>query len=259
VRPVLSIRSIPVLSLLAILSPLQAAAGTPAASVVTPSSGVVIDSTPPPTAVTTQPAQRADAALPAAATRPAAEVADAPTSRPAAAEHAPPTLLRRGTAIPRESAAPASPWYRSSLVALAAIIGLIVLVSYAVRRYMPGVRALGGSAVRVLQRTPLSSKQSLALVQIGQRLVLIGITPERISSLAVIEDAEECARLRARAGTARVAGDADFGAALSREADKFERAPVEAGLPRAESTRRLQDTQGQLEGMLQKLKGLRVG
>ena len=217
-------------------------------AIVTPSSGITIDTDPSP-------------ANPLLPTETDVSQAAADKRAPLTAVLTPPrtrsTTLKRPSPSPDENAPPGRPWYRSSLIGLAVVLGLILLVSRVLRRYVPAVRALGGEGLRVVQRTPLSSKQSVALVQVGQRMVLIGITPDHVSSLAVIDDPEECARLRARTTAAGKAGS-NFEAVLSQEADKFDRAPVEAAIDNADGSRQLRDTRGHLEGILKKLKEMQV-
>ena len=48
-------------------------------------------------------------------------------------------------------------------------------------------------------RLPLGPRQSLCLVRVGPRLVLVGLTGERISALDVIDDGDVTARLVAEA------------------------------------------------------------
>ena len=225
----------------------------PTPSVTTPSSGVAIDTDPSPPAVSSPEAGDAPRAVSGPGTSPSAASGPEPQRSP---------ILKRPSAPPERGAPLRRPWYRSGLAGLAGVLGLVFLVSYVLRRYVPAVRALGGGALNVVQRTPLSPKQSIALVRVGRRMVLIGITPDQISSLAIIDDPEECAHLQARAGkdTGRVG--ADFETALSREADKFGRSAtgaLEAPIGPSDGADRLRDTKGHLQGMLKKLKGMQVG
>lgn len=217
--------------------------------VATPSSGVTIDTDSPPVP---SPSSAEGTALPAAEEQRAQSTAGSPPERVPAA------LLKRSNAPPGAGALRGPPWYRSSLVVLAVVLGIILAVSYVVRRYVPAVRTLGDGALKVVQRMPLSSKQSIALVQVGRRMVLIGITPDRVSSLSVIDDPEECAHLRARVCKDAKKPGADFDVLLSAEAGKFERQPLEAALNQSESSTRLRETRGHLEGMLKKLEEMRV-
>ncbi|MCP4593134.1 MAG: FliO/MopB family protein [bacterium] len=215
-----------------------------APNLATPSSGVPIDTTSLPP--DSPPADRSESAQ---AVESGSSSADAPDN---SAERQ--VLRRRAASSPKVTSSVQTPWYRSSLVALGAVLGLILLVSYAARRYVPTVRAMSGGALKVTQRIPLSSKQSLALVQLGQRLVLVGVTPDRISTLSVVDDPEECARMRAAsAGTSRTEAG-DFEDALSRESGKFARAPLEAPVDSSETPKHLQETKGHLEGVLKRLR-----
>lgn len=213
----------------------------PAPSVATPSSGVTIDTDP---ARAASPTNNAEQRVPVETT---IEV------KP---KHSP--VLKRATASAVMAPSADRPWYRNGLVGLAAVLGLILLVSYLLRRYVPAVRALGGGALKVVQRTPLSSKQSIVLVQVGRRMVLIGVTPDRINSLSVIDDPEEFAYLQARVGKDAQTPGQDFDNVLSAEADKFDREPLEAVISRSDNSKRLCDTKGHLEGMLKKLKGMQA-
>ena len=79
---------------------------------------------------------------------------------------------------------------------LLVVLGLIFFAALAVRKFMPrGMRASGGSAINILARQHLSSKQSLCLVQVGRRVVLVGVTGEQMSALSEITDREELADL----------------------------------------------------------------
>ncbi|MCK4658345.1 MAG: flagellar biosynthetic protein FliO [Phycisphaerae bacterium] len=216
-------------------------------SVATPSSGIMIDTT---TVREVPPA-------------PKQSTGDKQTTQPASGtglQQIRSTVLKRSTPTPTAgaSATRKRPWYRNSLLVLTSVLGLILLVSYVARRYVPAVRALGGGALRVMQRTPLSSKQSLALIQVGRRMVLIGITPDQISTLSVIDDPEECAHLRVSTNTGAKTADSNFDKVLSAEADKFDRQPLETAIAPTDGSQRLQDAKGHLEGMLRKLKKMQV-
>lgn len=80
-----------------------------------------------------------------------------------------------------------APWYTNGFLSLAVVIVLIGVIAWVVKRLAPRTR-LGGSAVRILGRTYLSPKQSLALVRVGNRVALIGITPDHISHVMAVDD-----------------------------------------------------------------------
>jgi len=79
---------------------------------------------------------------------------------------------------------------------LALVLGGIGLVFWAVRKYVPGVRKMTGSrAVEVLARTYLSPRQSVNIVRLGRRILVVGQTTDRLSSLATITDPDEVSEL----------------------------------------------------------------
>jgi flagellar biogenesis protein FliO len=84
----------------------------------------------------------------------------------------------------------------SVLWPLLAVLATIVVLTMAVRKYFPRMNRLrGGSAVNVLATQYLSSKQSLSLVRLGRRVVLLGVTPDRISAVAEVCEPEEVAEI----------------------------------------------------------------
>lgn len=79
---------------------------------------------------------------------------------------------------------------------LGIVLGLIFFCVLAVRRWMPRAsRWGGGQGIKVLSRHYLSGKQSLCLLRLGRRLVLVGITPDRVSTLVEIADPDEVAEV----------------------------------------------------------------
>jgi len=96
------------------------------------------------------------------------------------------------------------------LVVLALIGGAVFLF----RKFMPRSNRLGGGgAICVLSSHYLSSKQSLCLVRLGRRVVLVGVTPERISAVMEISDPVEMAEIVA---TVERKKDGSFTSALAR-------------------------------------------
>lgn len=86
-----------------------------------------------------------------------------------------------------------SVWDSLPLLVVLILIGGVALV---VKRSMPARRMLGGGGVlSVLARLPVSTKQSLILVKMGRQLVLLGVSPDNISSLSVVSDPEQVAAM----------------------------------------------------------------
>jgi flagellar protein FliO/FliZ len=79
---------------------------------------------------------------------------------------------------------------------LALVLGGIVLLFWAARKFLPGMRRLtGNKAVEILARTYLSPRQSINIVKLGRRILVIGQTADGLSSLASITDAEEVSEI----------------------------------------------------------------
>lgn len=94
-------------------------------------------------------------------------------------------------------------WLRS-VGSLIAVVGLIVLLAWGYRVVMTARGAglmSGGRAglVEVVSRTALSPRHSACLVRIGRRLVLIGVSAERLTPLDVISDPEQVSSLLGQA------------------------------------------------------------
>ena len=101
-----------------------------------------------------------------------------------------PIKRRADTDRPRafkQNAAAGVQWYRNGFVALGAVLLLIAIVAWGIKRFGPKAQ-LGGSAIRILSRSHLSPKQSLALIRVSDRVMLVGITPDRISHLTTFDD-----------------------------------------------------------------------
>jgi len=114
-------------------------------------------------------------------------------------------ILRRSGARPPAKAKGAEPLspdgvFETSVFEMAwPMLVVLVVISacvYAFKRWVPRAsRPGGGDAVKILARHYLSGKQSLCLVRTGRRVLLVGITPERINTLSEMTDAEEVAAL----------------------------------------------------------------
>ncbi|MEE9293422.1 MAG: flagellar biosynthetic protein FliO [Phycisphaerae bacterium] len=140
---------------------------------------------------------------------------------------------------------------------LAVIAGAGILA----RRFLTRSQAGGADLVRVLSRTYLSPKQSVALVQLGGRFAFLGVTPDRISTLRIVEDAEEAGALRSELRVRRLNADrAGFDELLTAEAHGFKSAGrVDEHLEPALQTgpgrsAQMSKTRDELKGLLDKLR-----
>jgi flagellar biogenesis protein FliO len=153
-----------------------------------------------------------------------------------------------------------TPWYRTGLGALGIVLALIAVAVYAVRRWVPAARITDGGALRVIARAGLSPKHGLALIQVGRRLVLIGISGDRMTGLSEVTDPDEVAELLAQpaAGGRRQSSEL-FGDLLRQEARSYVRPgrsqPKDAD-PQETSVAR---TQKSLTDLLSRLRSVNVG
>jgi flagellar protein FliO/FliZ len=79
---------------------------------------------------------------------------------------------------------------------LAIVVGLFLVCAWLVRRSGPKPTSpLPREAVAVLGRTPLAGSHSAHLVQLGNKLVLVSISPDGVSPLAEVTEPHEVHRL----------------------------------------------------------------
>lgn len=75
---------------------------------------------------------------------------------------------------------------------LAIVLGLFFLVVWISRRALPKASAsLPADVLEILGRSPLAGRHHLQLLRLGQRLLLISVTPDRAQTLAEISAPEE--------------------------------------------------------------------
>ena len=86
--------------------------------------------------------------------------------------------------------------WAQTILALAAVIGLIFLARYLLRRVGSSSPALGGGGpIRVLARANLSPKERLLLVRMGGRVLLLGSAPGGLTTLSEVTDPDEVSEL----------------------------------------------------------------
>ncbi|MCH7814685.1 MAG: flagellar biosynthetic protein FliO [Planctomycetes bacterium] len=190
-----------------------------------------------------------------------AESADAQGEHPAPVEGdavLPPPTAKRQDSRPDGGRSDGVPWYRSGLMSLVVVLGLIGAVAVVVRRLVPSVRNMSSGAIEIIGRHTLAPKQSIALVRVGRRLLLVGITAEQINRLCEIDDAAEVSDLLGRIpGRERSDGTEDFEHLLDGSAadlrDSLEGLdrPIE---PACGGSQHLHRAKGRLQGLLSRLK-----
>jgi flagellar biosynthetic protein FliO len=144
-------------------------------------------------------------------------------------------------------------------VALLIVLAAIYLCKWLMRRIM-GLPSASSSEqlVKVLSRTNISPKQSVVVLQVGQRVLVVADSGQQMSTLCEITDAEE---IRAFTG-GPVPAKAPFESVLRREmsrqdGDEDSDAPA-ASEPQAEAITGggLSPTRREVHSLLEKVRGL---
>lgn len=81
-------------------------------------------------------------------------------------------------------------WF-SWLLSFIGVIGLIFLLFYAFKKLNKRVSVASGSKLRVLDRVNLGRDGMLLVVSVTGKLMLIGVTPQRVEKLCDLEQTEE--------------------------------------------------------------------
>ncbi len=158
-----------------------------------------------------------------------------------------------GDRVGGEGATRATPWYRNGFGALAIVLVLIVAVYWLVRRYLPAARAGDSGVLRVVARTGLTPKQSLMLIRLPRRFVLVAVSQNRVDTLCAVDDAEEVADLFARVHAPLPGGQQQFEGLLQAEEAEYDEAELPVGA-RPRGAERVSSEA--LTGLLVKLRAL---
>jgi len=150
-----------------------------------------------------------------------------------------------------------TPWYRNGLIAMGIVLASIFAVVLAVRRYVPAARTGAGGFMKVVTRTYLSPKQSVALLQVGRRHVLIGITPDRLTNLGHIEDPQESFDLRVQtAPSTPPREDVSFDTHLENQAAKYVEPELPADAAAPADAGCMKETIGRMQDLLARLRSI---
>jgi len=172
-----------------------------------------------------------------------------------------------GSATTGGAAAASSSWLGriQGLWPLAVVLALIGALALLARRILPS-RWQGGPGgrgmVEVLGRQPLSARQSGALLRVGRRIVVIGITPDKLTHLDTITDPDEVAELVGRSVSLRDGSlSRTFEREVLREAAAYEPSDhadlsAEAGGPATDRAAAYVTARQQLRGLLSKVRSL---
>ncbi len=77
------------------------------------------------------------------------------------------------------------------LISFLGVIGLIFLLFYALKKLNKRVSVGSGSRLRVLDRVSLGKDGMLLVVSAAGKLMLIGVTPQRVEKLCDLDQSEE--------------------------------------------------------------------
>ncbi len=183
---------------------------------------------------------------------------DKPVAKSSASAKRASTLISRdgeSASSGRRSAASGS-WYSQGFVPLFIVLGLLGGGYYLARRFMPTESIVEGNLLRVVARTTLSPKHTIALVQLGHRFVMVGMSPDHVEALCSITDDDEIADLTRRLGGRPSNGGLAFDQLLLKESRGFESPLEEDESAATSSTKTVSGATRQLEGLLGRLKSL---
>lgn len=114
-----------------------------------------------------------------------------------------------------------SPWYRTGLGALAVVLAAIGGLFWFLRKWVPSTRSTDSAILKTVARASLSPKHSAALLQLGRRYILVGVSPDGVRVLSDISDENEVAELATRIASGGRRSDADFQNLLGQEAGTY--------------------------------------
>ncbi len=83
------------------------------------------------------------------------------------------------------------------VLSLLVVVGLLLLARWLIRRSGTAMLPRSGGAVEVLHRSAISMKQQMLLVRLGRRVLLVGVTPQGMNTLAELTDPAEIGEVTA--------------------------------------------------------------
>jgi flagellar biogenesis protein FliO len=149
-----------------------------------------------------------------------------------------------------------------SMVSLLLVLLLIVGGSFLLRRFMPSANRFSkDSGLEILTRCAVGPKQSICLVKMGPRLVLVGLSPNHMAALDVVKGQEDIATILGQVETSAPESiSSSFGKYFRQESVQFEEQAEEQSLdhPKDEldEVRQVHLARSELSGLLDKVKGL---
>ncbi len=166
----------------------------------------------------------------------------------------------RGRTTPIAPQGSRLPWYRTGFGALAIVLVLVGGAAWAFRRWMPTSRLGDSDILRVVGRTSLTPKHTVALVHVGRRFVMVGVCGDRLETLSEVSDPDEVADLLARVAqpVTKRSGDG-FDRLLVSEADRYDQVLTERPAEQADDDVQRPGRKGSAAGdLLRKLRALQT-
>lgn len=160
------------------------------------------------------------------------------------------------------------PWYRNSVMSLAIVLVLVAATLWGLRRLVPSLRhPVTSDAIRVVARTALTPRHQLALVECGDRTLLIGVSPDRLHALGEI--GSPARQSGAVAGHERETNSISFGGSdgfdqlLETERRSYVQPPVDRSARQPSSDRSRQPllgaaVRGPLKELLDRVRALKM-
>jgi flagellar biosynthetic protein FliO len=148
---------------------------------------------------------------------------------------------------------------------LAVVLGVFAVAAILLKKAWPGKRLLMGSSMKIISRTAISSKQTLMMVKLGSRILVLGVTPDQINTLCVVEDPHQVALMLGEAVSDQPSSMTQaFAQAFRDESHAYEgrreqHAEADTYEPQARSNRetvsnRPAESDEQLRGLLEKVR-----
>jgi len=107
-------------------------------------------------------------------------------------------------------------------LSLAAVLSLILVLRFLIRRISPGVMGRSSRGIRVITRAYLAPKQQVVVLQVGRRILVVGDSGQHLSTLCEITDPDEAATLLAQiTGRSSDSDQSSFADAMSHAAEPF--------------------------------------
>lgn len=150
------------------------------------------------------------------------------------------------------------PWYRTGLGALTIVLVIVGLVTWTAKRWVPGARTSETDLLGVVARASLSPKHNVALVRVGHRFVLVGISGDKVNGLCEISDPDEVAYLANRTGTSIKQETSGFDDLMLREEAGYREAETLPDKARSPSPAEGPRAREPLKDLLRKLRMLQA-